>query len=198
MGNKIQASIGKALLPRFENKIKEGAAYNSKSFGVFANTGTFRTIKNQFKLNFQNGTVVTDVGTGMTTLSPYSFVSFLDIVGNIDMDYLIDVMGILSSLGRERVYERNRVTTKFKIIELESNGMKLECTLFGPYFDALVAFLQSDYNGNVVVLARYQKLKLYNGKVQLQNATNCTKLLFNPEIPEADSLKLRGNIGSPT
>ncbi|KAL5057490.1 hypothetical protein RYX36_029094, partial [Vicia faba] len=44
----------------------------------------------------------------------------------------------------------------------------------------------------------YLKVKLYNGKVQLQNAMNSTKLLFNPEIPEADNLKDRDNIGSPT
>ncbi|KAL5056941.1 hypothetical protein RYX36_028545 [Vicia faba] len=102
---------------------------------------------------------------------------------------LLDVMGILSSVGRERVYERNRVATKFKVIELESNGL---------YVYALDAFLQFGCNENIVVLARYLKVKLYNGKVQLQNAMNCIKLLFSPEIPEAESLKLHDNIGSPT
>ncbi|KAL5095868.1 hypothetical protein RYX36_000195, partial [Vicia faba] len=88
-GDKIQASVRKALLPRFENKIKEGSAYNFKLFSIAANTGAFRATKHQFKLNFHNGTIVTDVGTGITTLSPYSFVSFPYIIGNIDMDYLI-------------------------------------------------------------------------------------------------------------
>ncbi|KAL5078178.1 hypothetical protein RYX36_017162, partial [Vicia faba] len=121
-GDKIQASVKKALLPRFKNKIKEGVAYNFKSFGVAAKNGAFRTTKHQFKLNLHNDTVVTDVGTRMTTSSPYSFVSFPYIICNIDMDYLIDVMGILSFGDRERVYEKNRVTTKLKVIELESNG----------------------------------------------------------------------------
>ncbi|CAI8597781.1 unnamed protein product [Vicia faba] len=76
------------------------------------------------------------------------------------MDYLIDVIGILSSVGREKVYERNRVATKFKVIELESNGIKLEYTLFGLYVNALDAFLQSGCNGNVVVVAQYLKVKL--------------------------------------
>ncbi|CAI8584075.1 unnamed protein product [Vicia faba] len=121
MGDKIQASVRKALLPRFENKIKEGSLYNFKSFGVTANIGAFRTTKHQFKLNLQNGTIVTYVGTRMTTLFPYSFVSFTNILGNIDMDYLIYVIGILYFL--------------------ESNGIKLERTLFGPYVEALDAFL---------------------------------------------------------
>ncbi|KAL5076239.1 hypothetical protein RYX36_015223 [Vicia faba] len=142
--------------------------------------------------------IVTDVGTGITTLSPYSFVSFTNILGNIDMNYLIDVIGILSSVGREKVYERNRVATKFKVIELESNGIKLEYTLFGLYVNALDAFLQSGCNGNVVVVAQYLKVKLYNGKVQLQNAINSTKLLFNLEIHKAENLKVHNNIGSPT
>ncbi|CAI8603500.1 unnamed protein product [Vicia faba] len=82
-----------------------------------------------------NGTVVTDVGTGQITMSPYSIIYFPEIVGKIDMDYLIDVVGILAGVGRERVYERNRVTTKYKVIELESNSMKLESTLFGLLFN---------------------------------------------------------------
>ncbi|KAL5064204.1 hypothetical protein RYX36_025941 [Vicia faba] len=88
-GDKVQASVRKALLLQFENKIKEGSSYNFKSFGVAANTGSFRTTKHQFKLNLQSGTIVTNVGTGVTTLSPYSFVSFTYIIGNIDMEYLI-------------------------------------------------------------------------------------------------------------
>ncbi|KAL5097340.1 hypothetical protein RYX36_001667 [Vicia faba] len=148
MGDKIQASVRKALLPRFENKIKEGSSYNFKSFGVTSNTGASRTTKHQFKLNFHNGTIVTNVRTGMATI----------------LSYII----------------------------------KLECMLFGPYIEALDAFLQSGCNGNVVVVAHYLKVKLYNGKVQLQNTMNSTKLLFNPEIPEADNLKVHDNIGSPT
>ncbi|KAL5099939.1 hypothetical protein RYX36_004266, partial [Vicia faba] len=142
-GEKNQVSIEKVLLPQFENKTKEGSSYN-----VVANTGVFRTTKHQFKLNLHNGTIVIDVGTGITTLLPYS--------------------------------------------------VKLECTLLGPYIEALDAFLQPGCNGNVVVVAQYLKVKLYNGKVQLQNAINSTKLLFNPEIPEAENLKVRDNIGSPT
>lgn len=35
--------------------------------------------------------------------------------------FLIDVMGVLSLVGREMVYERNHLTTEFKVIELGSN-----------------------------------------------------------------------------
>ncbi|XP_058773373.1 uncharacterized protein LOC131647495 [Vicia villosa] len=156
------------------------------------------TTKHQFKLNFQSSTVVTNFFDDLITVSPYSFVSFLEIVGKIDMDYLIDVVVILSAVGRERVYERNGVTTKFNVIELQSDGMKLDYTLFGPYVDELDAYLKSGNTDPVVVLAQYLKVKLYNGKIQMQNAMNCTKLLFNPKTPEADSLKLNDNIGSPT
>ncbi|KAL5059214.1 hypothetical protein RYX36_030818 [Vicia faba] len=153
----------------------EGSSYNFKLFGVAANTRAFSTTKHQFKLNLYNATILTDVGTGIITLSPYSFVSFKDILGNIDMDYLIDVIGILSSVGLKRVYERNRVATKLKVIELESNGY-------------------NENNENVVVVAQYLEGKLYNGKVQLQNAMNSIKLLFNREISEAEKLKYSGSV----
>ncbi|CAI8589166.1 unnamed protein product [Vicia faba] len=84
------------------------------------------------------------------------------ILGNIDMDYLIDVIGILSSVGRERVYERNCVATKFKFIELESN------CLGAHYLDRMLMPLTTLYNLAVM---------------------NSTKILFNPEILEAEKLK---------
>ncbi|KAL5099402.1 hypothetical protein RYX36_003729 [Vicia faba] len=61
-GDNIQASVKKNLLSRFDNKIREGIVYNFKYFGVAANTGVYRSIKHQFKLNLQNPTVVTEVG----------------------------------------------------------------------------------------------------------------------------------------
>ncbi|KAL5054498.1 hypothetical protein RYX36_035180 [Vicia faba] len=36
-----------------------------------------------------------------------------------------DVVAILSGVGRERVYERSGVTTKFKVIELQSIGLNV-------------------------------------------------------------------------
>ncbi|XP_027191019.2 uncharacterized protein [Cicer arietinum] len=109
-------------------------------------------------------------------------------------------MGILVGVGQDRVYERNVVTTKFKVIELESDGIRIEYALVGSYLDELDAYLQSGYNQNVAVLAQFLKVKMFNGKNQLQNAMNCTKLLFNPEIPESVSFKLKHshNFDSPT
>ena len=51
----------------------------------------------------------------------YIIFSFLS-VSFCCLYFLIDVVGILAGVGRERVYERNRVATKYKVIELESNG----------------------------------------------------------------------------
>ncbi|XP_058749898.1 uncharacterized protein LOC131622904 [Vicia villosa] len=50
-GDKIQASVRKALLSRFQSKLCDGAVYNLKSFGVAANSGAYRTTKHKFKLN---------------------------------------------------------------------------------------------------------------------------------------------------
>ncbi|XP_058783196.1 uncharacterized protein LOC131657860 [Vicia villosa] len=106
--------------------------------------------------------MVTEIVDGLITISPYSFVSFSEIVGKIDMDYLIDVVAILSAVRRERVYERNGVTTKFKVSELQFNGMKFDCTLFGSYVDELDAYLKYGNTDPVVVLAQYLKVKLHN------------------------------------
>ncbi|XP_058783513.1 uncharacterized protein LOC131658206 [Vicia villosa] len=85
-GGKIQASVRKALLYQFDNKVREGNVYNFKHFGVAANTGAYRTTKHQFKLSLQNSTVVTE------------FVSFAEIVRKIDMNYLIDNYHLILNL----------------------------------------------------------------------------------------------------
>ncbi|XP_004500577.1 uncharacterized protein [Cicer arietinum] len=128
--------------------------------------------------------MVQELETSLVTASPYSLISFPEI-RNVDMDFLIDVMRILVGVGQDRVYERNGVTTKFKVI------IRIKCALFGSYVDELDAYLQSGYNKNIVVLAQFLKVKMFNGKSKLQNAMNCTKLLFNPEIPELVSFKLK-------
>ncbi|XP_058755319.1 uncharacterized protein LOC131628499 [Vicia villosa] len=71
VGDKIQVSVRKALLSRFQSKLCDGAVYNLKSFGVAANSGAYMTTKHKFKLNLQSGTVVTKVETDLITTSPY-------------------------------------------------------------------------------------------------------------------------------
>ncbi|XP_012570322.1 uncharacterized protein [Cicer arietinum] len=58
-------------------------------------------------------------------------------------------------------------------------AIKIECALFGSYVDELNAYLQSGYNQNVVVLAQFLKVKMFNGKSQLQN--NMTNLKYYEE-----------------
>ncbi|XP_073226412.1 uncharacterized protein [Cicer arietinum] len=137
--------------------------------------------------------MVRELETSLVTASPYSLILFPEI-RNVDMESLI------VEVGQVRVYEMNGVSTKFKGIELESDGIRIECALFGPYVDELDAYSQSGYNKNVVVLAQFIKVKMFNGKSQLQNAMNCIKFLFNPEILESISFKFKHshNFDSPT
>ncbi|KAL5058097.1 hypothetical protein RYX36_029701, partial [Vicia faba] len=57
-----------------------------------------------------------------------------------------------------------RIDVDPPILEVKQK-IKLECTLFRPYVEALDAFLQSGCNGNIVMVAQYLKVKLYNGKI---------------------------------
>ncbi|XP_057426100.1 uncharacterized protein LOC130719493 [Lotus japonicus] len=48
----------------------------------------------------------------------------------------------------------------------------------------LNAFLQAGNISNVVVVLLLAKLMTFQGEIQLQNAFNCSKLLFNPDHPD--------------
>ncbi|XP_057418202.1 uncharacterized protein LOC130712383 [Lotus japonicus] len=57
--------------------------------------------------------------------------------------------------------------------------------------DSLNAFLSSGNGDNAVVVLHMAKVNIFNGKINLQNAYNTTKLLFNPDFLEAVEYKQR-------
>ncbi|TKY75325.1 replication factor-A carboxy-terminal domain protein [Spatholobus suberectus] len=114
-GDRIQASIRKTLIYKFEKEIREGFVYSIANFGFASNGGAYSVTRHQYKLSFQYGTKVLLVDTSFVSISPFAFVTFPEICDNYDSDYLV---------GRCISY-------------------KLECALFGPYVDELNSFLAS-------------------------------------------------------
>ncbi|XP_057420829.1 uncharacterized protein LOC130714874 [Lotus japonicus] len=106
--------------------------------------------------------------------------------------YLIweaNVIGSLTAISTEVEFSRNGVPTKMIQIEITSGGPHTICVLFGEYVEELNAFLQAGNISNVVVVLLLAKLRTFQGEIQLQNAFNCSKLLFNPDHPDVVCLQ---------
>ncbi|KAK2359763.1 replication factor A protein [Trifolium repens] len=109
--------------------------------------------------------------------------------GRYDTDYLVDLMGMLTAVDVEKTYQRNGAQSKNVVIELDHDGYRFKCTLFGAYVDMLNAFLASGKTDNVVVVILLAKVKILQGRAIIQNTIYSTKLLFNPVYSAAVDLK---------
>ncbi|WJX50899.1 DNA helicase [Trifolium repens] len=108
-----------------------------------------------------------------------------------DTNYLVDLMGRLHGVGAEKTYERNGVQSKMVVIELDNDGYRFKCTLFGEFVDVLNAFIASGETQNVIVMLMLAKVKKFQGRATVQNTLCASKLLFNPEYTIAVDLRKR-------
>ncbi|XP_057434429.1 uncharacterized protein LOC130727339 [Lotus japonicus] len=95
------------------------------------------------------------------------------------------VIGILT----EQEFEKNHQVRKRITIEIEQEGVKVECAFFGSYVIELLSILSSRDLTGVVVLIQFAKIKPFRGQQSLQNVYGATQILFNPEISEATAVR---------
>ncbi|RYR09635.1 hypothetical protein Ahy_B05g078017 [Arachis hypogaea] len=134
-GEKIHASIKRALVSRSVNLLKKGISYQIRYFSVGLNESNFKTTHH-----------------GLLELSSiprygFNFVSF-DILNAPDVRYLAEI-------GNERTLEKDGKFTK-KIIE---------CALFGNYTHELNAFLGFDNKDETVVVLQFVRNFMYGIKM---------------------------------
>ncbi|XP_057418357.1 uncharacterized protein LOC130712543 [Lotus japonicus] len=98
---------------------------------------------------------------------------------------------------------QDKITFKFETKVIPVSVEKVPLNLFkfadfeeilSPSFDQQIlvelnAFLQAGNISNVVVVLLLAKLRTFQGEIQLQNAFNCSKLLFNPDHPDVVCLR---------
>ncbi|KAJ1381562.1 Nucleic acid-binding, OB-fold [Sesbania bispinosa] len=202
-GGKIHAVVRRTLVYKFQSTLIEGAAYSISNFGVGENSGEFKYSMHLYKVNFEYHTRVVLMRDCTIPRFQFSFVSLADVMApSFDNNYLVDVIRVLTGIGTEKEYERNRKKFRMNVMELEIDGFgilifigqitsKIEYALFENYLDDLNAFLASGNTTNVIVVVQLAKVKSFKGKVSLQNSLHATKLIFNPDFEKAVELRKR-------
>ncbi|KAJ1392395.1 hypothetical protein SESBI_35847 [Sesbania bispinosa] len=187
-GGRIHAVVRRTLVYKFQSTLIEGAAYSISNFGVGENSGEFKYSMHLYKVNFEYNTRVVLMRDCTIPRFQFSFVSLADIMAPyFDNNYLV----VLTGIGTEKEYERNRKKYRMNVMELEIDGSKIECALFENYLDDLNAFLGCGNTTNVVVVIQLAKVKSFKGKVSLQNALHASKLIFNLDFDKAVELRKR-------
>ncbi|XLR32571.1 hypothetical protein HN51_052521 [Arachis hypogaea] len=103
-----------------------------------------------------------------------------------DLVYLFDVMGFLISVCDYSDVELDD-GKKFKLvfIQLYSNGSYLTGNLFGDFLTKMRLALMNAVSQPPIILLQSVMVKIYEGKVVVQNVIDCSKIMINPDIPEA-------------
>ncbi|XLT13492.1 hypothetical protein HN51_059182 [Arachis hypogaea] len=184
--NKIQCTL-KNVINQFREILKEGELYSISRFTVVPNIGAAKVIKHRYKLLFRFDTEVIPISDVEFPEGSYSLETVESVVQmGQDSVYLIDVMGFLISVRDYSDVELDD-GKKFKLvlIQLYSNGSYLTCNLFGDFLTKMRLALMNAVSQPPIILLQSVKVKIYEGKVVVQNVIDCTKIMINPDIPEA-------------
>ncbi|QHN92810.1 Replication protein A 70 kDa DNA-binding subunit B [Arachis hypogaea] len=106
-----------------------------------------------------------------------------------DSDFLGDVVGLLVSVSEENEYDKDRRKMKMAVMELAKNDYRIRCALFGEYVNEVNRFLSSWYAEQPVVVLQHAKVKVFRGRVGLQNVMFASRLGFNLNIPEVAAFR---------
>ncbi|XP_057440276.1 uncharacterized protein LOC130732185 [Lotus japonicus] len=184
-GCKIHAIVRKTLIYRFQSLLTEGKVYQISYFGVGESGRDFRPTEHPFKINFDIQTSVRLLPNKAINITPYSFVPLADIMyKDLDTSFLI---------GGEQEFEKDGTKQKMITIELDQDGVRVECAFFGKYVSEVSGYLSSVDATNAVVVVQCCKIKPFKGKTSIQNVYGGTRVLFNPLIQEVGPLRARIN-----
>ncbi|XP_057452903.1 uncharacterized protein LOC130744762 [Lotus japonicus] len=128
-GCKIQSTVRKTLIYRFQSLLTEGRVYKISFFGVGESGRDFRPTNHPFKINFDIQTSARLLPNKAINLTPYSFVPLGDIVyKDLDTSFLIDVIGILTGARGKQEFKKDGTKQKRITIELDQDGY-ISCSL---------------------------------------------------------------------
>ncbi|KAJ1423595.1 hypothetical protein SESBI_12218 [Sesbania bispinosa] len=161
-GGKIEAIVQKQYMKKFADCMVEGEVYRITNVGVCKNEGKFRAAGHDYKLSFTSCTNVT---------------------------LCQDFIGVVTAISEELNINREGRQTRLMLIDFVDEFGKIRCDVFGDLINVVMDFLALQQTGLHVVIIQFAKVNLYKGEVGIQNVMNASKILWNPEIPEAVEFK---------
>ncbi|RYQ91575.1 hypothetical protein Ahy_B09g097520 [Arachis hypogaea] len=195
--HKIQATIRDQLISKFVVSLNERDVYLMTHFTVVPNTGLNRVTKHRFRLLFQYNTSIVSVVSPRIPHSGLCFAS-IDEIDQMtkDHNFLIDFVGIITGVRKERDVASYGKLVKAVVLEVFTDGKRVQCNVFGNSCDLLEYDKLQKYPRSPLVVLESFKIKAIEGGVILQNVINVSRLFINPDIPESVEFLSRFTVAS--
>ncbi|PNX99095.1 replication factor-A carboxy-terminal domain protein [Trifolium pratense] len=191
-GDDILVLVPHELKQKFEIEIPiiVNKTYTMQNFQVSKNDDKFKPSHHEFKLRFNDGTLVNDVNVHQIVDPVPNFKSFTEInYGHFREDYLYDIIGMVDELGFQQPHPGNRkVQSNFVLRDLGNNV--INCTLWENYALKFFNLQNKSNDGPIIVFMKYAKIKAA-GKYALtiSNTWTTTKLFINEDVREIIEFK---------
>ncbi|GJY76919.1 replication protein A 70 kDa DNA-binding subunit B, partial [Tanacetum coccineum] len=204
MGNRIQASVKKEGLSKFQPILQEGSCYKISNFGVGVNEGKFPLLSHKYMINFYKNTSVTRVNKFDNKVHGFKFEPFqnfttkhfspTDVVvinnGILNVNVIVIIVSISNLIpfsgGLDQEKRRRTILCE------DVDGLQMECCFFDGWADRFNTLAEHrETVGHVVLILQLARVKYFNGKPSIGNAIVSTKIYNNAEIPEIVAFRRR-------
>ncbi|XP_057419428.1 replication protein A 70 kDa DNA-binding subunit C-like [Lotus japonicus] len=181
-GGKIQATVRKLVFRKWGEQFVEGNVYIITFFHLIPNLGAYRPTDHAFRILFNPKTKIIPAESSIIPRWGFSLKDSSQLNDDgFQTEYLV-------ATSEERTYVKDDIVTKMMLLEISDDKGKLECALFGEYVQIVLDYLSSNPLEKPVVVLQLAKLKSFRGKNVLQNVMKASRIIFNPEVAEAESL----------
>ncbi|XP_057444946.1 replication factor A protein 1-like [Lotus japonicus] len=201
-GGKIQCSLRNEMFIKWGDKFEEGNAYKITFGRLIPNMGGYRATQHPYKmLLIENSLVsvceISEIPRWGLSLRDSEQVRAM----GVKSDYLIDFMGLLTSIIEERTCVKKGKMSKMMIVELCDDKGRVECVLFDDHAKFVTDHLSLHSNEEAILVFQFAKINKFRGKSVLQGVVGASRLSFNPQIPEVMSfwngIAYHGDCGDP-
>ncbi|XP_058772475.1 uncharacterized protein LOC131646465 [Vicia villosa] len=160
-GCDIHVIVPTACMAAYNEKFEVDHTYTVSNFAVQPNNLLFKPCSHKFFVKFTGGTAVGDVDKHDIPPKPRTFTSFPDIIsGNFQKNVLIDVIGMLESIGYQQTQSGGR-KLQVNFLLKDSSNNTINCTLWEDYAKAFFKFNKEKPAtcDPTVILLQYAKVK---------------------------------------
>ncbi|KAL4287082.1 uncharacterized protein DS421_19g652150 [Arachis hypogaea] len=188
MVGRIQASVPKALVRKWNDNIHEFKMYKMSNFIVVDKRDKTKTTMNRWTLNFSHRTVVVLVENPTFPLQAFRLTQIPKLLNadRIDDSQLVDIMGevVGKENHRELITSKGKETKRLSILVEDLDNYRIGCVLFGNMVDQILPYLDDGRVEPLIVILQFFRSIRWNEKTSVQSHFDISKLHINSDLEE--------------
>ncbi|XLR46029.1 hypothetical protein HN51_030116 [Arachis hypogaea] len=192
---RIQASVPKALVRRWNDNIDEFKMYKMSNFIVVDKREKTKTSMNRWTLNFSHRTVVLLVENPTFPLQAFRLTQISELLNadRINDSQLIDIMGevVGKEDPKELITSKGKETKRLAILVEDLDNYRIGCVLFGDMVDQILPYLDDGRVEPLIVVLQFFRPSRWNEKTSVQSHFDISKLRINPDLEEVRDFRDR-------